>query len=149
MENKDQEEITLGSAIYYAQPFQSRLRRRNILTQRARINASPNCEIDSFKLFYRLEIIFPIICETVTNRKARDIRHRYDLLTNSVYKNFKIEEVETVIAIMICADLERHNFTNLRRLWDPIDGKPFYPVTMALNRFKILLRCMQFGNCRN
>ena len=34
-EKKDQKEITAESAIYYAQPFQSRLRRRNILTQRA------------------------------------------------------------------------------------------------------------------
>ena len=34
-ENKDQKEITAGSATYYAQLFQSRLRRRNILTQRA------------------------------------------------------------------------------------------------------------------
>ena len=34
-ENKDQEEITAGSATYYAQPFQSRLRRRNILAQHA------------------------------------------------------------------------------------------------------------------
>ena len=66
-ENKDQEEITAGSATYYVQLFQSRLRRRNILTQRARIDASPDFKINAFKLFYRPEIIFLIVRET--NRK--------------------------------------------------------------------------------
>ena len=81
-ENKDQEEITAGSATYYAQPFQSRLKRRNILTQRARMDASPDREINAFKLFYRPEIIFLIVREI--NRKARDVRHQYGLLLNSV-----------------------------------------------------------------
>ena len=50
---------------------------------------------------------------------------------------------------MIRAGLDRDNFTDLRRLWDPIDSRPFYRVTMALNRFKFLLRCMRFDNYRN
>ena len=73
-ENKDQEEIIAGSAIYYAQPFQSRLRRRNILIQRARIYASPDCEINTFKFFYLPQIIFLIVRET--KRKARDVRNQ-------------------------------------------------------------------------
>ena len=85
-ENKDQEEITAGSATYYAQLFQSNLRRKNILTQRARIDASLDCEINAFKLCYRREIIFLIVRET--NRKARDVRHQYGLLSNLVYKRF-------------------------------------------------------------
>ena len=121
-ENKDQEEITAGNATYYAQFFQSRLR-RNILTQSARIDASPDCEINAFKLFYRPEIIFLIVRET--NRKARDVRHQYGLLPNSVYKDFTIEEVETGIAIMIRAGLDRDNFTDLRRFWDFIDSRHF------------------------
>ena len=32
-ENKHQDEVTIGSTIYYAQPFQCRLKRRNILTK--------------------------------------------------------------------------------------------------------------------
>ena len=110
-ENKDQEEITAGSTTYYSQPFQSRLRGRNILTQRARIDASPDCQINAFKLFYRPEIIFLIVRET--NRKARDVRHQYGLLPNLVYKDFIIEEVETGIAIMIRTGLDRDNFTDL------------------------------------
>ena len=51
MINVNQKEITVGSATYYAQLFKSRLRRRNILTQRAQIDASFDCEIDAFKLF--------------------------------------------------------------------------------------------------
>ena len=123
-ENKDQEEITAGSATYYAQPFQSRLRRKNILIQRARIDANLDCEINAFKLCYRPEIIFLIVRETC--QKARDVRHQYGLLPNLVYKNFTIKEVEAGIAIMICAGLDRDNFTGLRRLWDPIESRPFY-----------------------
>ena len=50
---------------------------------------------------------------------------------------------------MIPAGLDRDNFTDLRRWWDPIDSRPFYRVTLALNRFKFLLRCMRFDNYRN
>ena len=117
------------------------------MTQRARIDASPDFEINAFKRFYRPEIIFLIVRET--NRKARDVRHQYGLLPNSVYKDFTIEKVEAGIAIMIRAGLDRDNFTDLRRLWDPIDSRPFYRVTMALNRFKFLLCCMRFDNYRN
>ena len=86
-----------------------------------------------------------------TNRKARDKRHQYGLLPNSIYKDFTIEEVEAGITIMICAGLDKDNFTDSRRLWDPIDSRPFYRVTMALNlnRLKFLLRCMRFDNYRN
>ena len=50
---------------------------------------------------------------------------------------------------MIRAGLDKNNFTDLRRLWDPIERRPFYRVTLALNRFKLLLRCMRFDNYRN
>ena len=50
---------------------------------------------------------------------------------------------------MIRAGLDRDNFTVLHRLWDPVDSIQFYRVTMALNRFKLLLRCMRFDNYRN
>ena len=50
---------------------------------------------------------------------------------------------------MIRAGLDKDNFTDLRRLLDPIDSRPFYRVTMALNRFKFLLRYMRFDNYRN
>ena len=44
---------------------------------------------------------------------------------------------------------DRDNFTDLHCLWNFIDSRPFYRVTMALNRFKFLLRCMRFDNYRN
>ena len=50
---------------------------------------------------------------------------------------------------MICAGLDRNNFTDLSRLWDPFDSRPFYRVTMALYQFKFLLLCMRFDNYRN
>ena len=71
------------------------------------------------------------------------------LSPNSVYKNFTSQEVEAGLAIMIRTGLDRDNFTNLHSLWDPIGRRPFYRVTMALNRFKFLLRCMNFDNYCN
>ena len=50
---------------------------------------------------------------------------------------------------MIGADSDRDNFTDLHCLWDPIDSRPFYRVTMALNWFKFLLHCMRFDNYRD
>ena len=143
----DQVGITAGNATYYENPFPRRLRRRNILTQQPRIIAAPEHEVDAFKVFYRPEITLQIVRET--NRKARDVRHECALPPNYVYKDFTSEEVEAGLAIMIRAGLDRDNFTDLRRLWDPIDSRPFYRVTMALNRFKFLLRCMRFDNYRS
>ena len=117
------------------------------MTQRTRIDASLDCEINALKLCYRTEIIFLIVLET--NRKAIDVRHQYGVLPNLVHKDFTIEEVEAGIAIMIRAGLDKNNFTDLRRLCDPIDSRPFYLVTMPLNLFKFLLRCMRFNNYRN
>ena len=146
-EDEDQVAITAGNAKYYDTAFLSRLRRRNILTQQPRIIASPENEVDAFKIFYQPDIILHIVLET--NRKARDVRRKYNLLPNSVYKNFTSQEVEAGLANMIRAGYDRDNFTDLPRFWDSIDSRPFYRVTMALNRFKFLLRCMRFDNYRN
>ena len=75
--------------------------------------------------------------------------HECKLSPNSVNKNFTSQEVEVGLAIMIRADLDRDNFTDLHCLWNLIDSRPFYRVTMALNRFKFLLRCTRFDNYRN
>ena len=130
-EDEAQVAITAGNTTYYNNPFPSRLRRRNILTQQPRIIAAPDHEVDAFKIFYRPEIILQIVRET--NRKATDVRHECKLSLNSVYKNFTSQEVEAGLAIMIRAGLDRDNFADLHRLWDPIDSRPFYRVTMALN----------------
>ena len=68
-----------------------------------------------------------------TNRKARNVRHECKLLPNSGYKDFTIETVEAVLAIMVRAGLDRDNFTDLRQLWDPLESGPFYRVAMPLN----------------
>ena len=70
--------------------------------------------MDAFKLFYRPEIILPIVPET--NRKARDVSRKCKLLPNTVYKDFTIEAVEAGLAIMIPAGSHRENFTDLRRV---------------------------------
>ena len=127
--------ITAGNATYYDTAFPSRLRRQDILTQQPRIIASPENEVGAFKIFYQPDIIFQIVRET--NRKARDVRREYNLLPNSVYKNFTSQQVEAGLAIMIRAGYDRDNFTDPPRLWDSVDSRPFYRATMALNRFKI------------
>ena len=77
------------------------------------------------------------------------MKHECILSPNFVYKNFTSQEVEAGLAIMIRAGLDRDNFTNLHRLWNPIDSRPFYRVTMALNRFQFLLRSIHFDNYCN
>ena len=146
-EDEAQVATTAENATYYNNPFPSRLRRGNILTQQPRIIAAPKHEVDAFKIFYRPEIILQIVRET--NRKARDVRHECKLSPNSVYKNFTSQEVEAGLAIMVRAGMDRDNFTDLHRLWDPIDSRPLYRVTVAMNRFKFVLRCMRFDNYRN
>ena len=101
----------------------------------------------AFKIFYQSDIILHVVRET--NRKARDVRREYNLLPNSVYKNFTSQEVEASLAIMIRARYNRDNFTDLPHLWDSIDSRPFYRVTLALNRFKFLLHCMCFDKYCN
>ena len=113
-EDEAQVAITAGNAKYYNNPFPSRLRRRNILTQQPRIIAAPEHEVDAFKIFYRPEIILHIVRETY--RKARDVRHECKLSPNSVYKNFTSQEVGAGLAIMIRAGLDKDNFTDLHRL---------------------------------
>ena len=44
--------ITAGNATYDNNPFSSRLRRRNIMTQQPRIIAAPEHKVDAFKIFY-------------------------------------------------------------------------------------------------
>ena len=85
-EDEAQVAITAGNATYYNNPFPSRLRRRNILTQQPRIIATPEHEVDAFKIFYRPEIILQIVSET--NRKATYVRYECKLSLNSVYKIF-------------------------------------------------------------
>ena len=99
------------------------------------------------KYFTDLQNILQIVRET--NRKARDVRHECKLSPNSVNKNFTSQEVEVGLAIGIRAGLDRDNFTDLQCLWNLIDSRPFYIVTMTLNRFKFLLRCMRIDNYRN
>ena len=103
--------------------------------------------MNAFKIFYRPEIILQIVRET--NRKAMDVRHERKLSPNFFYKNFTSQEVEACLAVMICAGLERDNFTDLHCLWYPIDSRPFYSVTMAFDRSKFILRCMRFDNYHN
>ena len=146
-EDEAQIAITAGNATYYNNPFPSRLRSRNILAQQPRIIAAPEHEVDAFKILYRSEIMLQIARET--NRQARDVRHECKLSPDYVYKNFTPHEVEAGLAIMIRAGLYRDSFTDLHRLSDPVDSRPFCRVTMALNRFKFLLRCMRFDNYRN
>ena len=90
-----------------------------------------------------------LLIERETNRKIRGERHECKLLPKSVYKDFTSQKVETGLAITIRTGLDRDNVTDLHRLWDSSESRPFYRVTMASNRFKLRLRCMRFDHYRN
>ena len=51
-EDEAQVAITAGNAMYYNNPFPSKLRRRNMMTQQPRIIAAPEHKVDDFKTFY-------------------------------------------------------------------------------------------------
>ena len=51
-EDDAQVAITAGNAMYYNNPFPSRLRRRNMMTQQPRIIAAPEHMVDASKIFY-------------------------------------------------------------------------------------------------
>ena len=51
-EDDAQVAITAGNATYYNNPFPSRLRRRNMMTQQPRIIAAPEHIVDASKIFY-------------------------------------------------------------------------------------------------
>ena len=51
-EDEAQVAITAGNATYYNNPFPSRLRRRNMMTQQPRIIAAPEHKVNFFKIFY-------------------------------------------------------------------------------------------------
>lgn len=139
--------IESGGVQYSRNPFQVRRQRRNILTEQARILANPQNEKDAFLLFYNIDIILHILRET--NRKAHSLRHENNMPINSVTKDFTHIELEAGLAIIIRAGLDRDNMSDLRNLWNPIEGRPFYRIVMPVNRFIFLLRCMRFDNFRN
>ena len=56
-QDEDQVAVTAGNATYYAVLFPGRLRRRKILIQQPWIDATPECEMNAFNLFYRCKII--------------------------------------------------------------------------------------------
>ena len=64
--------------------------------QKPRFNAASECEIYAFKLFHRSEIIFQIVRKM--NKQARNKRHKCEVLSNSVDKNFTMESIETGLA---------------------------------------------------
>ena len=84
-ENEDQEGPTAHGweCNITRKSFSKQAHKKKTLTQRAGIDATPDCEMDTFKLFYRPGIIFLAILETY--RKARDVRHQHGLLPNSIY----------------------------------------------------------------
>ena len=82
-----------------------------------------------------------------TNRKVRDLlaqanHHLYYMAL------FSYEEFLACIAILLRAGSDRDNFTSLHKMWNSVDGKPFYRAVIFKNRFKFFLRAIRFGNYR-
>ena len=105
--------------------------------------AHPRSENESFHLFFSEEIIRFI--QRQTNRKASDLRRNAGRIYHYM-NSFSFEEIEACFGILIYAGADRDNFTDIRDLWDPIEGKPLYKATMSINRFQFLLQALRFDN---
>ena len=57
-----------------------------------------------------------------------------------------MDELKARLAIILRARSDRDNFTELDNFWQPKDSKLFYRAVMPLDRFKFLLRYLQFDN---
>ena len=115
---------------------------RNILTQPSKVIDNRRSEIESFELFLSKDILQTVLMHTY--RKAREIRRT--LSTLQPFKTFSMDELKTGLAIILRVESERDKFTELDKLWQPEDSKPFYRAVMFLVRCKVLLRCLRFDN---
>ena len=124
------------------QKIPNRRRRRNTLTQTPRAIATPQTECESFEHMITEEIMRTVL--RYTNRKCREVRRTLSTAQN--YHDFSMKEFKAALAVILRANSDRDNFTELQNLWDVGDSKPFYRAVMSLNRFKCFLRCVRFNN---
>lgn len=121
-------------------PLPPALRRRNILRQAPGPKVEPADEVSSFSLFHTDEMLSLIV--RCTNRKIS----QHNRLNHKKIKLFSEEELRAAIAILYRAGVDRDNFSDLPRLFHPMDSRPFYRAVLSVNRFQQFLRFIRFDN---
>lgn len=130
---------------YSVEPYEARVRNRNIINQRPRAIINTNLPKEAFLLFLTEEMI--LLIQTHTNLKRQQLLP--DAQGDTINRDpFSYEEILAALAIIIRAGSDRDNFCSLSDLWRKDDSRPFYRATMSYHRFKFFLRCVRFDNYR-
>ena len=124
-------------------PISPALRQRNIMRQAPGPRSNPIDEISSWRLFHTNEILS--IIKRCTNRKIS----QFNRTNGRSIKLFSEDEIHAALAIIYRAGIDRDNFSDLLRLFHPIDSRPFYRAAMGINRFKQFIRFIRFDDFRS
>ena len=130
----------VSNICYSYTPISPALRRRNILREAPGPKANPPDEVSSFLLFHTEEMLSLIL--RCTNRKIS----QYNRQNHKTIKPFSEEELQAAIAILYRAGVDRDNFSDMRRLFHPVDSRHFYRAVFSVNRFEQFLRFVRFDN---
>lgn len=130
----------VSNICYSYTPISPALRRRNILREAPGPKANPPDEVSSFRLFHTEEMLSLIL--RCTNRKIS----QYNRQNHKTIKPFSKEELLAAIAILYRAGVDRDNFSDMPRLFHPVDSRPFYRAVFSVNRFEQFLRFVRFDN---
>lgn len=103
------------------------------------VNSISGC----FELFFDSVILNSIVCST--NTYICSIRSKFDRERDA--KATDLAEIKSLIGLLILAGVNRSGRQNTNDLWDQSGfGVEIFPVSMSLQRFRFLLRCLRFDN---
>ncbi|XP_074110098.1 uncharacterized protein LOC141534568 isoform X1 [Cotesia typhae] len=101
---------------------------------------------DCFNLFVDYESLEIIVHNT--NLYIVSIRHQYSRERDC--QETKIDEIQTLIGLILLISLLKAKNENLDELWEHAGlGVDIFRLSMNLNRFKFLLRCLRFNSENN
>lgn len=109
------------------------------------INAAIGKEsvLDTWKCLFDDDILDIIV--TYTNQFVAKVKNKYARERDAQYTD--LIEIKAFIGLLYLAGVYRSNRLNLEELWaSDGDGIEKFRLTMALRRFKFLVRCMRFDD---
>ena len=136
--------LSPNGILYTTRSIPARRRIRNVLTQSSRGIATPQNELESFEHFLSEGILRTILMHT--NRKVREIRR--SISRPHIAKIYSMDELKAGLAIILRAESDRNNFTELANLWVPADSKPFYRAVMSNAIFAKMYQVRQLAHTR-
>ena len=112
-EQDDNWVVSPSGISYTSQPMTARRRQRNIITEAPRAIAQPQSEKESFECLVSEKIFRTLLLHT--NRKLRETQRNLHQIRYPTSK-FSMDELKASITIMLRAECDRDNFTDLRDL---------------------------------